>query len=104
MAVNQDRIVSIVYNNGIEIIAELLEADDEHILMRMPFRIVQIQHQGQVGLSFAPAFISADENGMIASPISSLMFLPIEAKSEFKQKYLELTTGIVLPPQSIITG
>jgi len=106
MPANQERIVTLLYTNGVEMIAEILEMDNEFISVKAPFRIVQVQHQGQVGLTFVPAMISADENELFATPFSSLMFLPIQAKPEFKQKYMELTSGISLPPppQSIITG
>ena len=104
MPANEERICTLLYTNCVEIIAEILEMDNEFISIKAPFRIVQVQHQGQVGLTFVPAIISADENEMFATPFSSLMFLPIKAKPEFKQKYMELTSGIALPPQSIITG
>ena len=88
MPANEERICTLLYTNGVEIIAEILEMDNEFISIKAPFRIVQVQHQGQVGLTFVPAIISADENEMFATPFSSLMFLKIKIPLVSKNRSL----------------
>lgn len=106
MSVNAERVVTLKFNNGIEVIAEILDIDDQCISIKQPLQLVQVpMNNNQMGIGFAPITISGhvrtDAVGVFAS---SLMFLPIPANTDFIQRYMEQVSGIALPQKSIITG
>lgn len=104
MAIEPDKIVTFKTTTGIEVVAQIKGMDADLILVENPRMLMQVQHQGQVGLSFVPVLVAADSAEDIAFPISALMCLPVLASAEIREKYIELTTGIVLPQKSILMG
>lgn len=104
MAIEPDKIVTFKTTAGIEVIAQIKAMDADLILVENPRMLVQVQHQGQIGLSFAPLLVAADSTEDVAFPISALMCIPVLASAEIREKYIELTSGIVLPQKSILMG
>lgn len=102
MAIDPDKIVTFKTTAGIEVIAQIKAMDADLILVENPRMLVQVQHQGQIGLSFAPLLVAAEGNEDVAFPISALMCIPVLASAEIREKFIELTSGIVLPQQSIL--
>lgn len=105
MSAINEKIVTLKFNNGIEVIGQIEQVDEQFVAVKHVVQLVQVPQQHQIGIGFAPLSISGiSSEEPIGIPISSLMFFPIETNADFKQKYLEFVTGIALPSTSIITG
>lgn len=104
MTVELDKIVSFKTTMGVELVAQIKDMDSDFVLVSNPLMLMQVQHQNQVGFSFAPLLLTGGNAEEMAFPMSTLMCLPVPSRDDIKQKYVEYTTGLVIPQQSILLG
>lgn len=93
----KDTIVTLVMNNGAEIIARYIEEDFNTITVYKP-RMVQASPKG-VGLVNGITMTGIEPNGDFQFPKSSIMFM-IETVDELANGWRKQTSGLDLPPQT----
>lgn len=94
---DDSNIVTFTTVNGTEYIGELTDIDGDIALFKRLVQIVQIQHQGQVGITFYPVGIAANREEPTPLMVSALLTFPIPAAPAFVSKWREFTTGIAMP-------
>jgi hypothetical protein len=93
----KDTIVTLVMNNGAEIIARYIEEDFNTITVYKP-RMVQASQQG-VALVNGITMTGIEPKGNFQFPKSSVMFM-IETVDELANGWRKQTSGLDLPPQT----
>lgn len=94
---DDSNIVTFTTVNGAEYIGELTDIDGDIALFKRLVQIVQVQHQGQIGITFHPVGVAANRDEATPLMVSALLTFPIPASQVFVSKWREFTTGIAMP-------
>jgi len=93
----ENTIITLVMNNGAEIIGKYISDDFNSITIYKP-RMVQASQQG-VGLVNGITMTGIEPNGDFQFPKSSVMFM-IETVEELAAGWTQQTSGIAVPTKS----
>jgi hypothetical protein len=86
-------------NSGEELVARVNDIQGNQLLLHDPLSIAP----GPQGVGLIPSLFTADPKGEVRLNLHSIaMYAP--AESSIKAKYLEATTGIVVPEKKLILG
>ena len=86
-------------NSGEELIAKVIQAGGDFIVMEEPVSIAPTQQ----GMQMIPSIFTADPKGEFKLNTSSIAIYA-ETDDSVRMKYLEATTGIKVPDKKIVLG
>lgn len=89
-------VANIRLTNGEEVIGKLVDQDSSSITLTKPILLVaQMMPNGQAALQFAPFMVGTDEDNKYVIARSALSVLPMKARKEIADNYLQATSSIV---------
>jgi hypothetical protein len=97
MKVEINKVYSFIMNSGQEVIGKVAAKDDSSVTIANPLTI----GMGPKGPVMMPAFQTVNPNTTVTLNTSSVAIYA-ESDDEIKDKVLELTTGLTVPPQKKI--
>ena len=86
-------------NSGEELIAKVIQAGGDFIIIEEPVSIAPTQH----GMQMIPSVFTAEPKGEFRLNTNSIT-LYAETEDSIKMKYIEATTGIKIPDKKLILG
>ena len=99
IAIQPNTVYTFKLNSGEELIAKVIQAGGDFIVMEEPVSIAPTQQ----GMQMIPSIFTADPKGEFKLNTSSIAIYA-ETDDSVRMKYLEATTGIKVPDKKIIMG
>lgn len=93
------KIYTFKLNSGEELIAKLQGITRDHYIIGNPVSVAP----SQKGIGLVPSMFTADTDSKILLNINSVS-ISADTESSICDKYIEITTGIVLPEKKIVMG
>jgi len=86
-------------NSGEEVIAKVSKVEDTEVLLHQPVSVAP----GPQGLGLVPSLFTAGVKAEVRLNTSNIAFYALTDDS-IKAKYIEATTGLVVPDKKLILG
>jgi len=99
IAIEPNTVYTFKLNSGEELIAKVIQAGGDFIIIEEPVSIAPTQQ----GMQMIPSVFTANPKGDFKLNTSSIA-LYAETDDSVKDKYLEATTGIKVPSKKIVLG
>ena len=99
IAIQPNTVYTFKLNSGEELIAKVIQAGGDFIVMEEPVSIAPTQQ----GMQMIPSIFTADPKGEFKLNTSSIAIYA-ETDDSVIMKYLEATTGIKVPDKKLILG
>lgn len=99
IALKPNTVYTFKLNSGEELIAKVVQAGGDFIIMNEPVSIAPTQQ----GMQMIPSVFTADPKGEFKLNTNNIAIYA-ETDDSIKLKYLEATTGIKVPDKQIILG
>ena len=99
IAIQPNTVYTFKLNSGEELIAKVIQAGGDFIVMEEPVSIAPTQQ----GMQMIPSIFTADPKGEFKLNTSSIAIYA-ETDDSVRKKYLEATTGIKVPDKKIVLG
>ena len=99
IAIHPNTVYTFKLNSGEELIAKVVQAGGEFILIEEPVSIAPTQQ----GMQMIPSVFTANPKGEFKLNTTSIA-LYAETDDSVRMKYLEATTGIKVPDKKIVLG
>lgn len=99
IALTPNTVYTFKLNSGEELIAKVVQAGGDFIVMEEPVSIAPTQQ----GMQMIPSIFTADPKGEFKLNTSSIAIYA-ETDDSVRMKYLEATTGIKVPDKKIVLG
>jgi len=99
IALKPNSVYTFKLNSGEELIAKVIQAGGDFIVMEEPVSIAPTQQ----GMQMIPSIFTADPKGEFKLNTSSIAIYA-ETDDSVRMKYLEATTGIKVPDKKIVLG
>ena len=99
IAIHPNTVYTFKLNSGEELIAKVIQAGGEFILIEEPVSIAPTRE----GMQMIPSVFTANPKGEFKLNTNNIS-LYAETDDSIKMKYLEATTGITVPDKKIILG
>lgn len=100
MEIKVDEIFTFKLNSGEEIVAKVVEANDNFVYLKEP---VSIGPSPQGGLGLVPSMFTYNNREKVRLNTNSLA-LVAQTDENIKTKYIEATTGLQVPDKKVILG
>jgi hypothetical protein len=92
-------VVALKLITGDEVVGKLVTSSALDITLSRPLTAHQVQTDTGIGIMFGP-FMSAGEAEKVKLLKSACITDIVKARAEIRTKYISLTTGLDVPPQS----
>ena len=99
IAIEPNTVYTFKLNSGEELIAKVIQAGGDFIIIEEPVSIAPTQQ----GMQMIPSVFTANPKGNFKLNTSSIA-LYAETDDSVRMKYLEATTGIKVPDKKIVLG
>ena len=99
IAIEPNTVYTFKLNSGEELIAKVIQAGGDFIIIEEPVSIAPTQQ----GMQMIPSVFTANPKGDFKLNTSSIA-LYAETDDSVRMKYLEATTGIKVPDKKLILG
>jgi hypothetical protein len=99
IAIEPNTVYTFKLNSGEELIAKVLQAGGDFIIIEEPVSIAPTQQ----GMQMIPSVFTANPKGEFKLNTTSIA-LYAETDDSVRMKYLEATTGIKVPDKKIVLG
>jgi len=99
IAIEPNSVYTFKLNSGEELIAKVIQAGGDFIIIEEPVSIAPTQQ----GMQMIPSVFTANPKGDFKLNTSSIA-LYAETDDSVRMKYLEATTGIKVPDKKIVLG
>ena len=99
ISITPNTVYTFKLNSGEELIAKVIQAGGEFIVIEEPVSIAPTQQ----GMQMIPSVFTANPKGDFKLNTSSIA-LYAETDDSVRMKYLEATTGIKVPDKKIVLG
>jgi len=99
ISIHPNTVYTFKLNSGEELIAKVIQAGGEFILIEEPVSIAPTQQ----GMQMIPSVFTAEPKGQFKLNTNSIAIYA-ETEDSIKDKYLEATTGIKVPSKKIVLG
>jgi len=99
IAIEPNKVYTFKLNSGEELIAKVIQAGGDFIIIEEPVSIAPTQQ----GMQMIPSIFTANPKGEFKLNTSSIA-LYAETDDSVRMKYLEATTGIKVPDKKIVLG
>lgn len=99
ISITPNTVYTFKLNSGEELIAKVIQAGGDVIVIEEPVSIAPTQQ----GMQMIPSVFTADPKGQFKLNTSSVAIYA-ETDDSIKMKYLEATTGIKVPDKKIVLG
>jgi hypothetical protein len=99
IAIEPNTVYTFKLNSGEELIAKVIQAGGDFIIIEEPVSIAPTQQ----GMQMIPSVFTANPKGDFKLNTSSIA-LYAETDDSVRMKYLEATTGIKVPDKKIVLG
>ena len=99
IAIEPNSVYTFKLNSGEELIAKVIQAGGDFIIIEEPVSIAPTQQ----GMQMIPSIFTADPKGEFRLNTSNIAIYAITDDS-VRMKYLEATTGIKVPDKKIVLG
>lgn len=93
MKIEKDEILVFKLANGEELIARIVEVTDGMFILKQPISMAPTQQ----GLQMMPSMFSGNLDKQVVLYGAAVAMIA-DAKEDIKVKYIEVTTGVVVPP------
>jgi hypothetical protein len=99
MTIKKDEVWVFKLNSGEEIVTKVVEVTDSEIVIHDPLSVAP----GPQGMGLIPSLFTADPKAETRLNKNSISIYAL-ADATIKSKYIEATTGIVMPEKKLILG
>jgi hypothetical protein len=99
ISITPNTVYTFKLNSGEELIAKVIQAGGEFIVIEEPVSIAPTQQ----GMQMIPSIFTANPKGEFKLNTNNIA-LYAETDDSIKMKYLEATTGIKVPDKKIVLG
>ena len=99
ISITPNTVYTFKLNSGEELIAKVIQAGGEFIVIEEPVSIAPTQQ----GMQMIPSVFTANPKGEFKLNTTSVAMYA-ETDDNIKDKYLEATTGIKVPSKKIVLG
>ena len=99
ISIEPNKVYTFKLNSGEELIAKVIQAGGEFILIEEPVSIAPTQQ----GMQMIPSVFTANPKGEFKLNTTSIA-LYAETDDSIRMKYIEATTGIKIPDKKIVLG
>jgi hypothetical protein len=99
IALESNKVFTFKLNSGEELIAKVVQAGGDFIIIEEPVSIAPTQQ----GMQMIPSIFTANPKGEFKLNTSSIAIYA-ETDDSVRMKYLEATTGIKVPDKKIVLG
>jgi hypothetical protein len=99
IALTPNTVFTFKLNSGEELIAKVVQAGGDFIVIEEPVSIAPTQQ----GMQMIPSIFTADPKGEFKLNTSSIAIYA-QTDDSVRMKYLEATTGIKVPDKKIVLG
>jgi hypothetical protein len=99
IAIEPNSVYTFKLNSGEELIAKVVQAGGNFIIIEEPVSIAPTQQ----GMQMIPSIFTANPKGEFKLNTSSIAIYA-ETDDSVRMKYLEATTGIIVPDKKLILG
>jgi len=99
ISIHPNTVYTFKLNSGEELIAKVIQAGGDFILIEEPVSIAPTRE----GMQMIPSVFTANPKGEFKLNTNNIS-LYAETDDSIKMKYLEATTGITVPDKKIILG
>jgi len=99
IALESNKVFTFKLNSGEELIAKVIQAGGDFIIIEEPVSIAPTQQ----GMQMIPSIFTANPKGEFKLNTSSIAIYA-ETDDSVRMKYLEATTGIKVPDKKIVLG
>jgi len=99
MNLNVNEVYTFKLNSGEELVAKVLEMQDNIVDITEPISIAP----SQKGMTLIPSLFTADLEGKFRLNINSVSVVG-HTNEQIRLKYIEATTGITVPEKKIVLG
>ena len=99
IAIEPNTVYTFKLNSGEELIAKVIQAGGDFIIIEEPVSIAPTQQ----GMQMIPSIFTANPKGEFKLNTSSIAIYA-ETDDSVRMKYLEATTGIKVPDKKIVLG
>jgi hypothetical protein len=99
IAIEPNTVYTFKLNSGEELIAKVIQAGGDFIIIEEPVSIAPTQQ----GMQMIPSVFTANPKGEFKLNTNNIA-LYAETDDSIKMKYLEATTGIKVPDKKIVLG
>lgn len=99
IALQPNQVYTFKLNSGEELIAKVIQAGGDFIIIEEPVSIAPTQQ----GMQMIPSVFTADPKGEFKLNTSSIAIYA-QTDDSVRMKYLEATTGIKVPDKKILVG
>ena len=99
IAIEPNKVYTFKLNSGEELIAKVIQAGGDFIIIEEPVSIAPTQQ----GMQMIPSIFTANPKGEFKLNTSSVAIYA-ETDDSVRMKYLEATTGIKVPDKKIVLG
>ena len=97
MKIEKDDVLIFKLASGEEMIAKIVEVTDGMFILKQPISMAPTQQ----GLQMMPSMFSANLDKEVVVYGTAVAMIA-DAKEDIKAKYIEVTTGVVVPPEKKI--
>ena len=97
MKIEKDEVLIFKLASGEEMIAKIVEVTDGMFILKQPISMAPTQQ----GLQMMPSMFSANLDKEVVVYGTAVAMIA-DAKEDIKAKYIEVTTGVVVPPEKKI--
>jgi hypothetical protein len=97
MKIEKDEVLVFKLTSGEELIAKIVEVTDGMFILKQPVSMAPTQQ----GLQMMPSMFSGNLDKEIVLYGAAVSMIA-DAKEDIKAKYIEVTTGVVVPPEKKI--
>jgi hypothetical protein len=97
MQIEKDEILIFKLASGEELIAKIVEVTDGMFILKQPVSMAPTQQ----GLQMMPSMFSGNLDKEVVLYGTAIAMIA-DAKEDIKTKYIEVTTGVVVPPEKKI--
>lgn len=97
MKIEKDEVLVFKLVSGEELIAKIVEVTDGMFIIKQPVSMAPTQQ----GLQMMPSMFSGNLDKDIVLYGAAVAMIA-DAKEDIKAKYIEITTGVVVPPEKKI--
>ena len=99
IALEPNTVYTFKLNSGEELVAKVVQAGGEFIIIEEPVSIAPTQQ----GMQLIPSIFTGDPKSQVKLNTSSVAMV-VSTEDSVKMKYLEATTGIKVPEKKLILG
>jgi len=99
ISIEPNKVYTFKLNSGEELIAKVIQAGGEFIIIEEPVSIAPTQQ----GMQMIPSVFTANPKGEFKLNTTSIA-LYAETDDSIRMKYIEATTGIKIPDKKIVLG